>query len=67
MYTLPRTYFSVTNDVELSDEFYIKEELFEEAVIGASTMQKWKMKLDFENEKVEADPRIAKMQIIQIK
>ena len=67
MYTLPRTFFSVTNDVELSDEFYIIEELFEEAVIGASTMQKWKMKLDFENEKVEADPRIAKMQIIQIK
>ena len=67
MYTLPRTFFSVTNDVKLSDEFYIIEELFEEAVIGASTMQKWKMKLDFENEKVEADPRIAKMQIIQIK
>ena len=67
MYTLPRTFFSVTNDVKLSDEFYIIEELFEEAVIGASTMQKWKMKLDFENEKVEADPRMAKMQIIQIK
>ena len=38
MYTLSRTFFSVTNDVELSDEFYIIEELSEEAVIGASTM-----------------------------
>ena len=62
-----RTFFSVTNDVELSDEFYVIEELSEEAVIGALTMQKWKMKLDFENDRVEVDPRMAKMQIIQIK
>ena len=62
-----RTFFSVTNDAELSDEFYVKEELSEEAVIGALTMQKWKMKLDFENDRVEVDPRMAKMQIIQIK
>ena len=62
-----RTFFSVSNDVELSDEFYVIEELSEEAVIGALTMQKWKMKLDFEHDRVEVDPRMAKMQIIQIK
>ncbi len=36
-------------------------------MIGALTMQKWKMKLDFENDRVEVDPRMAKMQVIQIK
>jgi len=30
-------------------------------------MQKWKMKLDFENDRVEVDRRMEKMQIIQIK
>jgi hypothetical protein len=61
------TNFSVSNNVELSDEFYVLEDLSEEAVIGALTMQKWKMKLDFENDTVEVDPRMAKMQIIQLK
>jgi len=59
--------FSVSNDVELSDEFLVLEDLSEEAVIGALTMQKWKMKLDFEHDRVEVDPRMAKMQIIQVK
>ena len=61
------TNFCVSNDVELSDEFFAVDDLSEEAVIGALTMQKWKMKLDFENDRVEVDPRMAKMQIIQIK
>jgi predicted aspartyl protease len=61
------TNFSVSNDVELSDEFFVVEDLSEEVVIGALTMQKWKMKLDFEHDRVEVDPRMAKMQIVQIK
>ncbi|MGC4037375.1 MAG: retropepsin-like aspartic protease [Chitinophagaceae bacterium] len=62
-----RTFFNMSNDVELSDEFYVLDDLSEEAVIGALTMQKWKMKLDFEHDRVEVDPRMTKMQIIQIK
>lgn len=62
-----RSSFCVSNDVELSDEFYAVDDLSEEAVIGALTMQKWKMKLDFEHDKVEVDPRMAKMQVIQLK
>ena len=61
------TNFSVTNDVELSDEFYVLDDLSEEVVIGALTIQKWKMKLDFEHDRVEVDPRMAKMQIVEIK
>ena len=54
-------------DVRMSDEFMIVPDLSEEAIIGVNTMQKWRIKLDFEHDRVEVDPRMAKMQIIQIK
>ena len=52
------------NDVLLSDEFLVVPGLTEEAVIGAATMQKWRIKLDFERDEVFVDPKCAKMQII---
>ena len=52
------------HDVLLSDEFLIVPDLSEEAVIGAATMQKWRIKLDFEHDTVYVDPKVAKMQLI---
>jgi len=52
------------NNVLLSDEFLVVPGLSEEAIIGVATMQKWRIKLDFENDKVEVDPKVAKMQLI---
>ena len=52
------------NDVLLSDEFLVVPGLTEEALIGAATMQKWRIKLDFEFDRLIVDPRVAKMQII---
>ncbi|MCA6450914.1 MAG: retroviral-like aspartic protease [Chitinophagaceae bacterium] len=52
------------NDVLLSDEFLVVPGLSEEAVIGAATMQKWRIKLDFEHDTVHVDPKVAKMQLI---
>lgn len=51
------------NDVLLSDEFLIVPSLTEEAVIGAATLQKWRIKLDFKHEKVIVDPKVGKQQI----
>ena len=51
-------------DVLLSDEFLIVPSLSEEAIIGAATMQKWRIKLDFEHDTVHVDPKVAKMQLI---
>jgi hypothetical protein len=51
------------NDVLLSDEFLVVPSLSEEAVIGAATMQKWRIKLDFEHDTVNVDPKVAKMQL----
>ena len=52
------------NDLELSDEFLIVPGLTEEVIIGAATMQKWRIKLDFEHDCLIVDPRVTKMQII---
>jgi len=50
-------------DVLLSDEFLVVPGLSEEAIIGAATMQKWRIKLDFEHDTVHVDPKVAKMQL----
>jgi hypothetical protein len=54
-----RTDFYIT-DIRMSDEFYIVPNLSEEAIIGLTTMQKWRIKLDFEHDTVIIDPKIAK-------
>jgi hypothetical protein len=51
------------NDVLLSDEFLLVPGLSEEAIIGAATMQKWRIKLDFEHDTVFVDPKVAKMEL----
>jgi len=52
------------NDILLSDEFLIVRALSEEAIIGAATLQKWRIKLNFETDNVEVDPKVAKLQLI---
>ena len=49
------------NDLRLSDEFILIPGLAEDVIIGASTMQKWKIKLDFEHDAVVTDPRVSRM------
>ncbi len=53
-------------DVRLSDEFLVVPGLSEEVIIGAATMQKWRLKLDFENDRVIVDPRVAKLILINL-
>ncbi len=53
-------------DVRLSDEFLVVPGLSEEVIIGAATMQKWRLKLDFENDRVIVDPRAAKLILINL-
>jgi hypothetical protein len=69
------TYMEITNtcrldfyhdDVRLSDEFLVVPGVSEEVIIGAATMQKWRLKLDFENDKVIVDPRVAKLILINL-
>jgi hypothetical protein len=52
------------NDVALFDDFLVVPGLSEEVIIGASTLQKWRIKLDFEHEVVIVDPKVAKLQLL---
>jgi predicted aspartyl protease len=52
------------NEIQLSDEFLVVPGLSEEVIIGAATMQKWRIKLDFEHDTVIVDPKVAKLQLI---
>ena len=51
------------NDILLSDEFLLVPGLSEEAVIGAATLQKWRIKLDLEHGQVIVDPKVAELQL----
>jgi hypothetical protein len=39
--------------------------LSEDVIIGVATMQKWRMKLDFEHDRVIVDPRLATMRLMK--
>lgn len=49
------------NGITLSDEFLVFDKLPNDVIIGASTMQKWRIKLDFEKEDVIVNPEVAEL------
>jgi predicted aspartyl protease len=49
--------------IRLSDEFMIGESLSEDLIIGVSTMQKWRLKLDFEQDRVIVDQRVTRLML----
>lgn len=55
------------NDLILTDEFMVLSQLSEEAIIGVTTMQKWKLKLDFERDCVITNPKVAKLILKDLK
>ncbi|MEP6512578.1 MAG: retropepsin-like aspartic protease [Parafilimonas sp.] len=48
------------DDIRLSDEFMVVSSLSEDVIIGANTLQKWRIKLDFEHDTIIVDPKVAK-------
>lgn len=52
------------NGVTLSDEVAVLEDLSEELILGATTMQKWRIKLDLEKEDVIVDERVARLKLV---
>lgn len=52
------------NDYRFSDEFMLIPGLSEPVLIGAATLQKWRMKLDFETEEVIIDPKVTKLRLL---
>ncbi len=48
------------NDIRMSDEFMVIPGLSEDVIIGVNTLQKWRIKLDFEHDTVIVDPKVGK-------
>lgn len=48
----------------LSDEFMLIPGLSEQVIIGAATLQKWRIKLDFERDQVIIDPRVTHLRLL---
>jgi predicted aspartyl protease len=47
-----------------SDEFVLIPNLSEEVIIGVATLQKWRLKLDFEADDILIDPRVTRLRLI---
>ena len=52
------------NGFTFSDEFMVIQNLSDQVIIGAKTLQAWRMKLDFENDEVIIDPRVTKLRLL---
>jgi hypothetical protein len=48
------------NDIRMSDEFMVIENISEDVILGVNTLQKWRIKIDFEHDTVIIDPKVAK-------
>ncbi len=55
------------DEIRLSDEFMVVPGLSEEAIIGVNTLQKWRIKLDFEHDTVVIDPKVTKFILKNLK
>jgi len=51
------------NGDRFSEEFMVIDKLSEDVLIGAKTLQSWRMKLDFEHDEVIYEPRVRKLRI----
>jgi len=49
------------NGLRISDNFIVAPRLSDEVIIGANTLQKWRVKLDLENERIIIDKRMARL------
>lgn len=55
-------FFPDTNRL-FTDEFLVFDELSEPLIVGAKTMQAWKIRLDFDNEKILYDKKMHRLRI----
>ena len=68
-----KTYMEITHlvhldfeldNIRMSDDFLVVPNLSEDVIIGAYTMQKWKIKLDFENDEIITNPKVARLRLM---
>jgi len=53
--------YIIVKGIRISDNFIVVSKLSDEMILGASTLQKWRVKLDLENEDVLIDRRVSRL------
>jgi len=56
--------FITVKGIDISDNVVVVDKLAEELIVGAGTLQKWRIKLDLENDDVVIDPRVTELKLI---
>ncbi len=62
-YMVQISFFFADTERRFTDEFIVLDQLGEELIIGAATMQKWKIRLDFEREEIVYDRKMHRLRI----
>ncbi len=55
--------FVTINGITINDQVLAVDKLSEDMIIGARTMQGWRIKLDLEKEEVILDPSVARLRL----
>ena len=50
----------------ISDEYFVAPDLSQEVILGANTFQKWRIKLDFENDRILVGSDLSRLKLIAI-
>jgi len=51
----------------ISDEFFVTSDLSQEVILGVKTFQAWRIKLDFENDRILFGSDLSRLKLITIK
>jgi hypothetical protein len=62
-YVVHLSFYFTDTDRRFTDEFIVLDTLSEDFIIGAATMQKWKIRLDFDTEDVLYDKKMHRLRI----
>ena len=62
-YVVHLSFYFLDSDRRFTDEFIVPETLSEELIIGAATMQKWKIRLDFDDEEILYERTMHKLRL----
>jgi hypothetical protein len=62
-YRVTLDFFFTDTPRRFTDELVVIEGLSEELIIGATTMQKWKIRFDFDKEEVIYDKKMHRLRI----
>jgi hypothetical protein len=62
-YVIHLSFYFQDTDRRFTDEFIVLDSLSEDLIVGAKTMQSWKIRLDFDKEEILYDRKMHKLRL----